>query len=58
MKKPYATDWEDQGRGIQYSPSLNLWYRDGMVYNQQSAEHNGITGPGKQLADMLGKGCK
>lgn len=53
MGRPYASDWEDVGEGIQHSPSLELWWRGGKVYDRASAQHNGIIGLGRDLADML-----
>lgn len=51
--RPYADDWRDCGRGLQYSPTLDRWFKDGIVYDRRSAEHNGLIGPGRDLLDIL-----
>lgn len=53
MSRPYAEDWEDLGNGLSYSPHLELWYKDGMVYDELSANHNGIIGMGAQLKTIV-----
>ena len=53
-RKPYASDWEViDYSGLQYSKALNLWYKDGTVYDERSANHNGIIGAGATLKQAI-----
>jgi hypothetical protein len=54
MKKPYASDWKVINyAGVQYSESLDrYWYRD-RIYDERSANHNGLIGMGAQLKDLI-----
>ena len=60
--RPYATDWEvinptfkNKGSiaALSYSPSLNKWYYKECVYDELSARHNGLIGPGAQFRQLL-----
>ena len=35
--------------GLWYCEKRHLWWKDGIVYCEQSAEHNGLIGLGAQL---------
>ena len=58
MKRPYASDWvvinsalKDKGivAPLFYSLSLDLYHRNGVSYDQRSAEHNGFVSTGMDL---------
>ena len=53
MKRPMASDWKRRTDGGYYSKELNLWFVDGIVYDERSARHNGITGFGQTLRETL-----
>jgi hypothetical protein len=53
MKRKYASDWLSLGGGLSYSRELHLWFKDGRHYDERSARHNGLTGVGQQLKDLL-----
>lgn len=54
-QKPYATDWVDIGNGVEYSESKQLWWfiKTKTVYDEISANHNGIIGFGAQLKKAI-----
>jgi len=52
-RKPYADDWQSLGDGVEYSPHLKLYWCKGRVYDELSAMHNGIIGPGAQLRRII-----
>ena len=51
--KPYASDWVRLNEHTEYSPSLQLYWHKGRVYDQLSASHNGIIGAGADLARII-----
>lgn len=51
--KPYASDWEEIGNGVQYSAELKRWFKDDTTYDERSAIHNGIIGAGAELRNIL-----
>lgn len=51
-----APDWETLPNGVEYSPSKQLWYFKGMVYDERSARHNGLIGAGADLKRMIEEG--
>ena len=51
--KPYASDWVRLNEHTEYSPSLQLYWHKGRVYDQLSASHNGIIGTGAALARII-----
>ena len=55
MRKPYATDWKPVygNDSVEYSQELRLYWKDGKVYDQLSASHNGIIGLGQRLRDLI-----
>lgn len=52
-KRPYAEDWIDVGDDTQYSKHLEMWYKNGKCYDRLSANHNGITGAGAELKQII-----
>jgi len=61
-RKPYADDWEvidpelkDKGavHALWYSASLDRWWRNGTIYDEGSASHNGLIGAGYRFRNML-----
>ena len=61
--KPYADDWKIINyAGVEYSESKNLYWYRGRVYDELSANHNGIIGAGERLRTAIkennnGRGC-
>ena len=55
MKKPIAPDWERINEKTEYSPSLDLFWANNKVYDNLSASHNGIIGPGYALRKQIQK---
>lgn len=53
MNKPIANDWERINERTEYSEFLNVFWANGKVYDNRSAVHNGIVGPGAQLKQIL-----
>ena len=53
QNKPYADDWQTLDTDLEYSPSLQLYWHKGKVYDQLSASHNGIIGAGADLARII-----
>jgi hypothetical protein len=45
----------DLGNGVWYCKSKKLWWKNGTVYDETSASHNGITGPGSQLKKLIAR---
>jgi hypothetical protein len=39
--------------GLWYCEKRNLWWKDGTVYDELSANHNGIIGAGAQLRNII-----
>lgn len=52
-RRQCANDWINLGGGTSYSQELNLWFKDGMHYDEVSAHHNGIAGIGRHFAELL-----
>ena len=52
-RKPVAPDWVNVGDNTEFSRSLNLWYKNGVVYDERSAIHNGIIGLGRTLKEII-----
>jgi hypothetical protein len=40
---------EEVSDGLWYCERLQLWWKDGKVYDRLSASHNGLIGPGAEL---------
>jgi len=53
MAKPYADDWKVVSKGVEKSKSLGLYFKDGKVYDERSASHNGIIGLGVTLREIV-----
>ena len=54
MKKPYASDWKVINyAGVQYSAHLELYWVNNTVYDERSAQHNGIVGAGAMLRKIV-----
>lgn len=51
--RPYSDDWVDLGGGICYSEKLHRWWDGKTIYDELSANHNGITGMGASLKKMI-----
>jgi hypothetical protein len=51
--KPYATDWVTLHPGVEYSIQLNLYWSNNRVYDELSASHNGIIGPGHRAKEII-----
>lgn len=56
--KPYADDWQTLDTDLEYSDSLKLYYHKGQVYDELSAQHNGIVGHGAQLRKIISANSK
>ena len=41
--------------GLWYCEDKHLWWKDGNVYDELSARHNGLIGMGAQLKDIIEK---
>lgn len=41
------------GEGLYYCENMNLYWEGGRVYDERSAQHNGIIGAGKQLKEII-----
>ena len=39
--------------GVWYCERQHLWWKDGTVYSEDSAHHNGIIGMGAQLRKII-----
>jgi len=53
MKKPYTTDWIETSPLVEYSKQCGLYWHAGVAYDELSAIHNGIIGPGAQLKEII-----
>jgi len=51
--KPYATDWKVINEGLEYSEEKDLYWYKGRVYDELSANHNGIIGMGAVLKQSI-----
>ena len=51
--KPYAQDWTEISEGVEYSKEKDLYWCNGRVYDERSANHNGIIGMGRQLRAII-----
>lgn len=58
QKKPYADDWQTLDTDLEYSDSLKLYYHKGQVYDELSAQHNGIVGLGARLRKIISADSK
>jgi hypothetical protein len=53
VKKPFASDWITiNDEGPQYSPTLDRYWFQGRVYDERSAQHNGLIGAGALLRQI------
>lgn len=44
---------EEISPGLWFCEAKGLWWKDGMIYDELSAQHNGIIGAGAQLKNMI-----
>lgn len=51
-KGQYADDWVTISEGVEYSKRHKLYWANGQVYDERSAQHNGIIGMGATLKSM------
>ena len=51
--KPLARDWIALNENTQYSESLKLYFNNGNVYDELSANHNGLIGYGANFSQLL-----
>ena len=51
--KPHAIDWKEVRPGVEHSKQLQLYYYMNSVYDELSASHNGLIGPGFVLKEVL-----
>lgn len=52
-KKPYADDWIFVNNETEYSKNLKLYWYNNKIYNELSAQHNGIIDLGYKLKKQL-----
>lgn len=52
-KKPFAEDWQEIHKGLEYSESKDLYWHKGQVYDELSASHNGLIGLGAVLKSRI-----
>lgn len=52
-KQHFASDWITIREGLQYSKEQNLYWFNGRVYDERSAQHNGIIGLGFQFRETI-----
>jgi hypothetical protein len=52
-RRPYASDWKEVRWDLEYSAELNRYWHNGRLYDELSASHNGLTGLGRQLKDII-----
>ena len=52
-KKPYASDWQRLSEHLEFSASKQLYWYKGRVYDDLSAQHNGIIGLGALLKTII-----
>ena len=45
--------FEEISKGVFYCEEKQLWYKDGTVYSEDSAMHNGIIGAGSRLQSII-----
>ena len=50
-----GSDSEEISTGLWYCKQRNLWWKDGTVYDERSANHNGIIGMGASLSQLIRK---
>ncbi len=54
MRKAFSCEpHEHLGGGLYHCPSLSLWWKNGVTYDELSASHNGIIGMGAQIKQMI-----
>ncbi len=51
--KPYASDWQCLSDDLEFSASKQLYWCKGRVYDELSAQHNGIIGHGALLRSRV-----
>jgi hypothetical protein len=44
---------EEVADGLWYCKQRHLWWKDGVIYDELSASHNGLIGLGEQLRKTL-----
>ena len=54
FKRGFASDWKEISTDVWYSKELDVYYYNGMHYDERSARHNGLIGKGKLLKDLIG----
>jgi len=52
-QKPYADDWKKISPNVEYSKTENLYWSNKTVYDELSANHNGIIGAGAHLRNII-----
>lgn len=53
MQQPHATDWTTIAQDLQYSKKLDRYWYKGRIYDERSANHNGIIGMGARLKEII-----
>lgn len=51
--KTYSDDWKHIRADLQYSEKLELYYYDGTLFDELSANHNGIIGIGYKAKEII-----
>lgn len=47
---------EELSEGLWYCKQKHLWWKNGVVYDELSASHNGLIGLGAQLKETIKRG--
>ena len=53
--KPFARDWIAVNNTTEYSASLELYFNDHKIYDELSANHNGLIGYGVIFSQLLNR---